>query len=115
MSDTILEHVKGYVNLAFAGDDSFDTELKLSLSSYIAVTRQLVDLNNVEITEDTTFEDLMVSPNKGLLDMVKHYICLRVRLDFDPPVGSILSMLEKAKTELEHRLIIEGGMGNDHR
>ena len=102
----ILESVKGYLPMAFDEDESFDSNLLISIGSYVASLGQMIDIKNVAITSDTKYSDVVRTDDANLLMLIQHYIALRTRLDFDPPAGTILESLKNTSKELETRIMM---------
>ena len=114
----ILTSVKNYLGI-HKEDDSFDEILvdntKMSLL-------EMTDIGVIddadgepdfsEVTNKTTWEEVMRklyprldSKVKNLLPYVETFICISVRLLFDPPASQmILQMLKDKKNELIYRL-----------
>lgn len=118
LSTPILTSVKNYLGI-YKEDDSFDEILvdntKMSLL-------EMTDIGVIddadgepdfsEVTNKTTWEEVMRklyprldSKVKNLLPYVETFICISVRLLFDPPASQmILQMLKDKKNELIYRL-----------
>ena len=118
LSTPILASVKNYLGI-HKEDDSFDEILvdntKMSLL-------EMTDIGVIddadgepdfsEVTNKTTWEEVMRklyprldSKVKNLLPYVETFICISVRLLFDPPASQmILQMLKDKKNELIYRL-----------
>ena len=118
LSTPILTSVKKYLGI-YKEDDSFDEILvdntKMSLL-------EMTDIGVIddadgepdfsEVTNKTTWEEVMRklyprldSKVKNLLPYVETFICISVRLLFDPPASKIiLQMLKDKKNELIYRL-----------
>lgn len=106
--EKILDSIKKYVETAFLEDDSFDDTLLLSINGYVATLGQLCNLNPTFIDKNTTYDDIFRGSNPSLESLCKMYLATKVRLDFDPPQG-VVHILERNLTNLEERIIIEGG------
>lgn len=118
LSTPILTSVKNYLGI-HKEDDSFDeilvdnTKMSLLEMTDIGVINDAdgePDFN--EVTNKTTWEEVMRklypkldSKVKNLLPYVETFICISVRLLFDPPASRmILQMLKDKKNELIYRL-----------
>ena len=118
LSTPILTSVKNYLGI-HKEDDSFDeilvdnTKMSLLEMTDIGViddTDGEPDFS--EVTNKTTWEEVMRklyprldSKVKNLLPYVETFICISVRLLFDPPASQmILQMLKDKKNELIYRL-----------
>ena len=106
---TILEYVKTKVDIEHEeGDNTFDGRLLIDIESALAELQQLTELKlQDDITDKTTFEDILESTDDGLLMLCKTFIGICVRLTFDPPSGSVLTYLEKAKDTIASRITIQ--------
>lgn len=106
---TILEYVKTKVDIEHEeGDNTFDSRLLIDIESALAELQQLTELKLQDgITDKTTFEDILESPDEGLLMLCKTFVGICVRLTFDPPSGSVLTSLEKSKDTIASRITIQ--------
>lgn len=108
MEPSILTSTKKLLGL---GDDytAFDPDVLTYINTAFAVAHQLgVGPTDGIVIEDsnTTWEDLELAPN--LLNLLKSYVYLRVRMLFDPPTTRFLiDAMEKQLEEYEHRLSME--------
>ena len=85
----------------------FDLDILLHLNSIAATLDQLgvTDSKNLEITKDTTWDQLFIV--KEYNAQVRSYVYVKIRLLFDPPANSFLvTSLEKMVAEYEWRLNI---------
>lgn len=118
LSTPILTSVKNYLGI-HKEDDSFDEILvdntKMSLL-------EITDIGVIddadgepdfsEVTNKTTWEEVMRklyprldSKVKNLLPYIETFVCISVRILFDPPASQIiLQMLKDKKNELIYRL-----------
>jgi hypothetical protein len=104
---SILTNVKKLVGLS-AEDTSFDPDIMIHINAILAVLTQLgigpEDGFTIEDAEPT-WRDFLADDK--LLNMVKTYVYLRVRLLFDPPSTSfVIESLNKQIEELEVRMSI---------
>lgn len=106
---TILEYVKTKVDIEHEeGDNTFDGRLLIDIESALAELQQLTELKLTDdLSSKTTFEDILVSSDEGLLALCKTFIGICVRLTFDPPSGSVLTSLEKSKDTIASRITIQ--------
>lgn len=108
MDNSILSDIKKLLGLD-ENYDSFDKDIIIHINSVFSILRQ------IGIGPDTGFkitgaEDTWSSfvSDMSLIEDVKTYIYLKVRMIFDPPASSVLaSSIEKEISELEWRLNIE--------
>lgn len=91
--------------------EHFDQDILLHLNSVMSILHQLgVGPENGFVVEDdsTTWSDLFdgdIDVNKMMY--VKSYVCLRVRLLFDPPASSgAIDAMERQMRELEWRITV---------
>lgn len=91
--------------------EHFDQDILLHLNSVMSILHQLgVGPENGFVVEDdsTTWPDLFdgdIDTNKMMY--VKSYVCLRVRLLFDPPASSgAIDAMERQMRELEWRITV---------
>ena len=91
--------------------EHFDQDILLHLNSVMSILYQLgVGPENGFVVEDdsTTWSDLFdgdIDTNKMMY--VKSYVCLRVRLLFDPPASSgAIDAMERQMRELEWRITV---------
>ena len=106
---TILEYVKTKVDIEHDdNDDTFDDRLLIDIETAIAELQQLTELELPDnISNTTTFEDILKTSDNGLLMLCKTFIGICVRLTFDPPSGSVLTSLEKSKDSIASRITIQ--------
>ena len=84
--------------------DYFDTDILMNINMVLPVLKQIgVDNNINTVTEETTWEEL--SSSTEIVNLLRVYVALRVRLVFDPPTNSsLLDAMQKKVDELEWRL-----------
>lgn len=119
MEQSILLSIKKLLGLD-RNYNAFDTDVIISINSVLNVLYQIgVGKKPYHITgEIETWSDCL--GNRDDMEMIKSFVCLRVRLLFDPPTTGVLhEAMERQASELEWRLNFEaeGGMdlddGND--
>jgi hypothetical protein len=105
MEDSILLCVKKY--LGIADDDSgFDLDILMSINSVFGILTQLGvgPKEGYSISDASAMWSDYLQSNK-LLEMVKTYMYLKVRMIFDTPTsGSMNSAHEQLISELEWRI-----------
>lgn len=108
--DSILTSVKKALGIP-SNYDHFDRDILLHLNTVMSILNQLgVGPEEGFIVEDdsTTWSDLFdgdIDTNKMMY--VKSYVCLRVRLLFDPPTSSgAIDAMERQMRELEWRITV---------
>jgi hypothetical protein len=110
MTDSVLTTTKKILGLD-AGYTAFDLDVITHINSALSILHQLGigPTDGFTLVDDTTtWDEIMVIdddvPNP-LLNMLKTYVYLRVRMYFDPPTTSyLITATEKQLTELEWRL-----------
>lgn len=106
---TIKEMIEGLVDLD-ESDDVFNTELIIYINSAFGILRQLGigPEEGFKIKDSTTTWNDFALGDDNLLESVKDYIYLKVKLKFDPPSSSALveAMKESIK-EHEFRFSIK--------
>lgn len=108
--ESILTSVKKVLGIS-EYYEHFDQDILLHLNSVMSILYQLgVGPENGFVVEDdsTTWSDLFdgdIDTNKMMY--VKSYVCLRVRLLFDPPASSgAIDAMERQMRELEWRITV---------
>lgn len=86
--------------------NAFDNDLIIHINTYLRVLNQLgVGVQNFKISDDTATWNDFLGDNEDLMDPVKTYIYLRVKMVFDPPSSSIVANAFKEQIdELTWRL-----------
>lgn len=104
--DSILVTVKKMLNV-MPEDQAFDTEIVLLINSEFMVLNQLGigPKDGFTISDyDTKWTDY--TSDKELIDALKIYVGMRVRMIFDPPASSIVAEAINSRiAELEFRLL----------
>ena len=114
MLASIKRHL-GIVNEDESFDDILIDDARMSLlemSDIGVIDDELGEADFSEITNKTTWNDIMLklypkldSKVKSLLPYVETFVCISVRILFDPPASQmILQMLKDKKNELIYRL-----------
>lgn len=110
LDESILESVKGTLGIPEMYQH-FDQQILFHLNSVLAILPQLgvgpkegfVVCNDLETWRDLIGD--VTDPNRFLY--VKSYVCLRVRLLFDPPTSSGgVEAMERQMRELEWRITV---------
>ena len=111
---TILNDVKTTLDFASEEDTGFDSRLIMELDGIIGELSQLTFINNSFVMNtDAEWKGLLDIDDQNLLRLVKQFIYINIRLKFDPPVGSVLTSLEKSLQSTAHRIIIQKEKFND--
>ena len=105
---SILMSIKQLMNVEL-DDDAFDTQIGMLINGEFMTLRQLGigPKGGFQITDaDTKWSDFSDDPE--LIESVKLYVALRVRLIFDPPASSVVSdAINNRISELQFRLNIQ--------
>ena len=105
MPDSILVTIKKLLGIT-EDYDAFDTDIVVFINSALMTLQQLGvgPLNGMLVTGVTeTWDDLI--PSGTMMEGVKQYIFLCVKMAFDPPATSfVMEAMQKQKEELEWRL-----------
>lgn len=109
MSDSILDNTKKVLGID-ASYTVFDVDIMMHINSAFNTLTQLGLGPPVGfmILDDTAVWADFFDPVHGLMQSVKTYIYLRVRLLFDPPGTSfVIASMERQILELEWRLNVQ--------
>lgn len=110
--DSILNTVKKYLGID-ASYTHFDTDIIMLINTVFAVLQQLGvgPSSGFSISDKFSTWDEYVSDRPDL-EALKTYICIRVKLLFDPPTSSaILDAYKKTADEFEWRLNVAAEEG----
>lgn len=111
---TILNDVKTTLDFASEDDNHFDSRLVMELDGIIGELSQLALLNPTFVmSNDAEWDSLLHVNDPNLLRLTKQFIYINIRLKFDPPIGSVLTSLEKSLQSTAHRIIIQKEKFND--
>lgn len=106
--DSILTSIKKVLGI-YEDDTSFDVDILMHINTVIMILRQMgigPSRGFTVLDSYTTWEDYL--SDTSLIEAVKTYIALKVRLIFDPPASSALSeAMKQMITELEWRLNVQ--------
>jgi hypothetical protein len=106
--DSILTSIKKALGI-YETDTSFDTDIIMHINTVFMILRQMGigPSKGFSITGSyETWNEYL--PDIALLESVKTYIALKVRLIFDPPASSaIIEAMNRAISELEWRLNVQ--------
>ena len=114
MEDSILLTIKKLLGLE-ADYTPFDTDIIVHINSAMMVLRQLGvgPTSGFAISdENTTWDDYL--SDSQMLESVKSYIYLKVKMLFDPPASSsVLDAMKAMIAEYEWRLNVEVDGGDN--
>ena len=102
--DSILNSVKSFLGPE-ASDTAFDPEIILLINSAFGICFQLgvgpKDSPYKIVDEDNTWDEFMQGDE---IETIKSYICIKVKLAFDPPTSSfVLASYQDLAKEFEWR------------
>ena len=103
--DSILTSVKKIIGIS-EEDESFDTDLIIHINSVLMILNQLGvgPEDGFSIADKSAVRTDVIGDNK-LIEAVKTFVGLKVRLIFDPPTSSaVLDSINKTISELEWRI-----------
>lgn len=106
VDDSVLLSIKKLLGIPI-DYDQFDTDIKMHINSTIITLRQLgVSIpKGFKVTDKHTLWTDYIS-DIYLVEYIKNYIYLKVRLLFDPPTSSIVTdSINQSIKELEWRII----------
>lgn len=106
--DSILTSIKKLLGIT-EEYEHFDMDLIIHINSVFMILKQLGvgPEEGFSITGKTeTWNDYLSDPSK--IELVKSYIYLKVKLIFDPPLGSaVMEAINRQISEFEWRLNVE--------
>lgn len=105
MEDSILMTIRKLV-CGNANADHFDTDLLVHINTCFSILNQLGvgPENGFVVTDETQSWSSYIADNR-VLNMVKTYVTLKIKVVFDPPLtSSVLEAMNKQISELEWRL-----------
>lgn len=106
--DSILNSIKKVLGI-YAEDTSFDIDIIMHINTVLMGLRQIGigPVNGFSVRDEyDTWEDFL--PDISLIEAVKTYVALKVRLIFDPPASSaITEAMNRTIAELEWRLNVQ--------
>ena len=108
MESSILTSIKKILGI-YESDTSFDIDIMMHINTVFMILRQMgigpAEGYSVTSSYDTWNDYLS---NSSMLESVKTYVALKVRLIFDPPASSaIIEAMNRTINELEWRLNVQ--------
>lgn len=88
--------------------DCFDSDILININMVLPVLAQIGAVTDIDtVTGESKWDEL--SSSTGIVNLLKTYITLRVRMIFDPPTNSsLMDAMQKKIDELEWRLNLLG-------
>lgn len=108
VTNSILNDIKKQLGITDTYTN-FDTDLIIHINTAIAILRQLgvgpLDGYSIESANDTW--DELLNDRPELLELVKTWMGLKVRLIFDPPLNAtVIGCMNNQISELEWRISV---------
>lgn len=109
----ILEDVKRFLNIP-TSSTYFDQDLMLHINSVFFELWQLGIGPALPYYLDSENDTWIAFMAHNDIQMIKSYVCIKVRLSFDPPTSSVLlGALERLASEQQFRLSIMDAGGKE--
>lgn len=113
VSNSILDTIKKMLGVPIAFD-GFDQDLIVNINSVFSILSQMgveSETNkHFKIDDNSATWDDFIDSDEDILECVKTYVYLKVRLLFDPPSSSVLvDSINNQIKELEYRLYTQKG------
>lgn len=116
MGDSILTSVKKSLGI-IEEYEHFDPELIMYINTAFSTLNQLgvgPEEGFTIVDKSASWSDFIPSENSAKLELVKTYVCLKVRLIFDPPSSSaVMESINKMISECEWRINIVVDKGKE--
>ena len=110
MKESIFNSIKKMLGLS-SDYYAFDTEILIHINSVFALLHQVSELLQADFRitgPNETWGDYI--GNAAVVEFVRTFVYLRVRMLFDPPTGAVLDAMKDQIRELEWRLSIADGV-----
>lgn len=108
MEESILGTIKSMLGVSDL-DDAFDTDILVNINSAFSTLYQVgvgSDSHYFVLTGEETWQDVFLE--EDLVDFIKLYTYMKVKLIFDPPTNaSILQALTDQINEVEYRILLQ--------
>lgn len=105
--NSILNKVKKFCNIG-SDYDVFDEDIIMLINSNLRTLNQLgVGVKGLNIEDDSTTWADFLGDDVDELSSVVEFVCLNVRLIFDPPAGSASNAYKERIQELTWRLNVQ--------
>lgn len=114
MEESILKSIKSLLGI-YDGDTAFDDDILININAVFSTLYQLgigSDRHYSITGEDETWNDLFENES-DLVDFIKLYTYMKVRVVFDPPTNSsLLEALKNQIQEIEYRILLQADRRN---
>lgn len=106
--DSILKSVKSYLGISL-DDDAFDTDILMAINAVMTILYQMgIGPTNAPFVVTSASQKWSALLGSDPIGGVREYVCMRVRLLFDPPTNTyVVQALNDQADEFEWRLIAE--------
>lgn len=103
--DNILESVREVCDVSM-WDDTFDSRLKLFVNGNFLNLAQLgvTAAENFQLVDGHELWSDFITEPSPLLNSIKTWMCLKCRMQFDPPTGSVADSINATISECEWRI-----------
>lgn len=106
-SDTeMLTSVKDFIGLS-EDDNSFNKDLCIYINGAIDTLAQVGVGKSLNVTEESKWSNFITDPEPDSLGMIVQYVCLNVKILFDPPPPSTRDVLSGRIEEFLWRLQLQ--------
>lgn len=115
MEQSILISIKGMLGID-KDCDGFDQDIIVFINSVFSTLYQIGfdAAKNFRIEDETLLWTDILNDDLDLIDLIKNYVYMKVRMLFDPPTSSfVLESLNKQISECEWRIQIQAEGGFD--
>lgn len=114
MEESILMTIKSMLGISDE-DTAFDNDVLVNINAVFSTLYQIgvgSETHYFIIDKDSTWEDVF-SEEKDLVDFIKLYVYMKVRVVFDPPTNSsIMEALKSQIQEIEYRIMLQADPSN---
>ena len=101
---TILSDIKKVIG-AEDFDDEFDVDILIYINGELSKLCQVAILNDSAIPIDKDTEWKKLSDDRKLLNLIRNYLSIKTKLEFDPPESSVVAnTYDKLASEYEWRI-----------
>lgn len=109
MKESILNSIKSLLGISDE-DTAFDNDILVNINAAFSTLFQVGvgDKIHYFISDETTTWDDLFDKEEDLIDFIKLYTYMKVRLGFDPPTNSfVLEAIKQQMQELEYRILLQ--------
>lgn len=108
--EIILESVKNSLP-PMMGDNGFDQQLLSQIDICLLSLAEIgcIKPSVFQVNSDSTWDDILLPPVKNvdtdsIYSAIRSYVCLNVRVFFDPPVSGVMNIYQEKLKELLWRI-----------